>query len=343
MLRIDRGKKELHPLAGIELKEASLSERGDVQQMIRNSPGAFFSEMGDSLLLVGEEVRPADYVADRIDLLAVDQEGAAVVVELKRGSHKLHLLQALAYASMVAKWDGRRLIEERAKLTTKDVEAAEEEIQDFLLEETSTLNESQRVILVADAFDYEVLTTAEWLTEKYGLDIRCYRLALFAEAGGEYLSCTCVYPPPEIAANAIRRTGTTTTTRNKYANWDEALATIENVALARFFKAELGRGRDNYLRRRQLLYRVRGKRRFWVAARRDVAYVWQNGRFPHDEAEWSQRLGPEANVQPVKDARCLRFYIHSEEGFAAFLEVIEKEADRYEFTEEAEGPGEAEE
>ena len=36
--------------------------------MIKNSPDAFFEEMGESLLLIGHEVRPTDFVEERIDI-----------------------------------------------------------------------------------------------------------------------------------------------------------------------------------------------------------------------------------------------------------------------------------
>ena len=42
--------------------------------------------MGEALLLLGEEVKPDSFVDDRIDLLALDQQGASVIIELKRGS-----------------------------------------------------------------------------------------------------------------------------------------------------------------------------------------------------------------------------------------------------------------
>ena len=105
MLRIDRKDKTLHLLKQRDLKTAKLSERSDVQRMIVQSPDAFFAELGEKLLLIGEEIGPTTFVEDRIDLLALDQQGAAVVIELKRGHHKLQLLQALSYAAMVSKWE----------------------------------------------------------------------------------------------------------------------------------------------------------------------------------------------------------------------------------------------
>ena len=80
-----------------------------------------------------------------------------------------------------------------------------EDFEEFLGEGISAVNQSQRVILLAEDFDFEVLITAEWLTEKYDLDIRCYRLALSTEAERDFLTCTCIYPPPEITEHAIRR------------------------------------------------------------------------------------------------------------------------------------------
>jgi len=96
MLRIDRAKRSLVRLEQKPFAEAGLLERTDLQQMIRNAPNEFFAELGEQLLPLGEEVRPSEVVDDRIDLLGVDSEGATVIIELKRGAHKLQLLQALS-------------------------------------------------------------------------------------------------------------------------------------------------------------------------------------------------------------------------------------------------------
>lgn len=204
--------------------------------MIRNSPVPFFEELGEQLLLIGEEIRPDEFVEDRIDLLAIDQQGSTVVIELKRGSHKLHLLQSLAYAAMISKWDQGKLIAECAKFTGRDPEAVEEEIEEFLEEHTGQLNGSQRVMLLAEDFDYEPLITAEWLAERYGVDIRCYRLVLSTDGESEFLTCTGVYPPPELTKYAIRRARESRPTR--WRDWEEALQSMDNTAMEEFFKSE---------------------------------------------------------------------------------------------------------
>ncbi len=76
--------------------------------MIRNSPADFFAELGEGLLPVVEESRPSEVVDDRIDLLALDRDGSAMLAKFKRGAHKLQLLQALSYAAMVADWNPAR-------------------------------------------------------------------------------------------------------------------------------------------------------------------------------------------------------------------------------------------
>ena len=106
MLRIDRANHRLLPLRAKPLSELGLLERQDIQRMIRESADDFFAEMGEPLKLVGEEIKPSEVVNDRIDLLAIDKYGAAVIIELKRSNNKLHLLQALAYAGMIANATG---------------------------------------------------------------------------------------------------------------------------------------------------------------------------------------------------------------------------------------------
>ena len=218
----------------------------DIQEMIHRCPDPFFTEMGEPLLLVGQEVRPTDFVEDRIDLLAIDPQGNSVVIEIKRGTNKLHLLQGLTYASMIAKWDGTRLLEECSQQRSQTIEEVEKWIEGFLEvypeDLNQILNQSQRVILLADAFDYEVLAAAEWLNERYDVDIKCYRLRLSVEGENEFLTCTCIYPAPELSAHAEKR-GRGISRPLKWTDWESALGTITNSAVSDFFREELATGR----------------------------------------------------------------------------------------------------
>jgi RecB family endonuclease NucS len=114
MLRIDKSNKMLFALERKTLRESGYWERRDVQEMICHAPSAFCEELGpqERFHLIGSEIRPTDFVENRIDLLAVDPDGGAVIIELKRDSDKLQLLQALSYAGMVDKWEPKRFIEE---------------------------------------------------------------------------------------------------------------------------------------------------------------------------------------------------------------------------------------
>lgn len=328
MLKVDRNGRRFERLEEPNLQGLQLSERYHLQAMICRSPDAFFDELGEKLLLLGEEVRPAEWVEDRIDLLALDPTGAAVVIELKRGSHKLQLLQALGYAGMIAKWESERLL--ACRHSSLGAEALEEEVENFLEEGTATLNHAQRVILIAESFDYEVLVTAEWLSEKYGVDIRCYRLSISADGTNEFISCSCIYPPEELAQHSIRR-GRPPVKPVKWADWDEALRRVNNTAVVDFFRQELADGRDNYLRRRVIRYKVDGRRRWNVHARRERAYVWQNGRFSGDQSFWQAELGSDAEVQLVRNGSALRFLLNSPQQFTAFLNAITKKISNDQF------------
>ena len=75
---------------------------------------------------------------------------------------------------MISKWEASQFLEKRAGLTHKTLEDSGEEIEKFMEEPLESLNAMQRIILVAEGYDYEVLMTAEWLTDQYEMDIRCY-------------------------------------------------------------------------------------------------------------------------------------------------------------------------
>lgn len=334
MLRIDRENKKFTKLQKHGMSEAGITEKNDLQEMIKSAPSEFFQEMGEKLLLIGDEVRPADFVEDRIDLLAIDQQGSLVVIELKRGSHKLHLLQALAYASMVSKWEQDRIIAERQRLAGLSEEEVEEEVEQFLVQDVANLNDSQRIILIAEDFDYEVLVTAEWLSEIYDVDIRCYRLALSVEGKAEFLTCTCIYPPPEITQHARRRGRRGETSKIRWSDWDEALSKINNQTVVEFFRKELETGRENYLRRRALYYRFDGRRMFFVGARKNSVYVWQYRRFLDDKTYWTKKIGTHLDVEPVKNRKALRFHLAKAKDFEHFIDAINGDLQSVKFSDE---------
>jgi hypothetical protein len=318
MLRIDRTKRTMIRLGSKPLATAGILERNDLQQMIRNAPAEFFAELGEQLLPLGEEIRPSEVVDDRIDLLALDTDGATVIIELKRGAHKLQLLQALAYAALISDWTPERLIAERSRFSRKSENEAEEEIDEFLVEGTSTLNVSQRLVLIAEEYDFEVLATAKWLSERYEVGIACWRAELASEASAEYLSLSCIYPPPELEKAARTRRARRNERPPRWSDWDEALSAIGNQAVVQFYRARLKENWPSRLRRRHLIFEVDNKRRFIMSARTRHAYVWQRGRFDGDEEFWRSRLGLNCRLDPVADGRAMRFFLSTPEEFDAF-------------------------
>ncbi len=338
MLKINRMERTLSALESRQLHQAGLRERFDLQAMIRNSPEIFFKEMGEQLLLLAEEYKPVTFVDDRIDLLALDKDGAVVVIELKRGNHRFQLLQALAYASMVSDASHDDLIKLRAQFAHKLPHAAQEELEEFLEDDPENINETQRIILVAEEYDYEVLTTAKWLNQQYRMDIRCYRLGLSSDAAADYLTCTCIFPPKELAQHAInrKRAGGGVTRELAWTSWNEALKSIRNEAVAQFFRDEIAKNRECYLRRRILRFRdCRNVRRWHITARADRAYVWQNGRFESDVEFWNESLGSQADATPVKEDTCVRFFLRSDQDFKAFREALDSKLRNVEFSADA--------
>ena len=154
MLKINRDNQSFSVLHTPTLADVSITERYDLQEYICNSPKAFFNEIGQEFFLIGKEISPSKNVQDRIDLLALDKEGTGVIIELKRGNHKLHMMQAISYAGMISQWSSDEFLQ---RLN----DAQQEKLIEFLEVDVEDINRRQRIILVAEAFDYALLIGAE--------------------------------------------------------------------------------------------------------------------------------------------------------------------------------------
>jgi hypothetical protein len=317
MLRIDRNTKCFYVLEKPTLSEVSITERYDLQEYICNSPESFFGELGQDLFVLGKEVLPSSTVQDRIDILAIDREGNCVIVELKRGNHKLHMLQGISYAAMISHWTPDEM------LSLLNSEQQDKLLNEFLECDRDSINRYQRILLVAEAYDYALLVSAEWLNERFGVEVACCRIAIAKDqsSGSEYLVCSNVYPAPELVNEAASRGRIPKPTKVRWEGWDEALSTVTNPVVKQFFEREL-QTNESYLPRRLVRFRVGGKRRFNVAARADRAYVWQEGRFAGDIELWQKGLSHLDEITPVKRGTCLRMNLYVESDFNYFKSSV---------------------
>lgn len=182
MLKIEREQRKLLSLTC--LAPGSLSERHDLRELVLNSPAEFLGEMREKLFLIASDVEPPSGIEPRIDVLALDQTGRAVVVLVQSGTEQPPLARSITCAAMVASCDAesflRRLPGERAK-----------DLKRFLQVESSEINRKQRVILAAESFDGETLAAAKYLRDLYGLDVACVQVSMAAETltNTEYLFC----------------------------------------------------------------------------------------------------------------------------------------------------------
>ena len=198
--------ESLEEIPGTTFAREQMSERGDLQRLLRDTPDAF----GEDLLIVAEEYGSFEDSRRRIDLLALDPEGRIVVIELKRTEDGGHMdLQAVRYAAMVSTMTFDQLVDaHRNYIGTRalGVEAAAQ-IEGFLGvsddEEPEVNADPPRIILASGDFSKELTTSVLWLNE-VGLDIRCVRLRLYRVGDDLLLDATQVLPLPEAEDYVVR-------------------------------------------------------------------------------------------------------------------------------------------
>lgn len=161
--------------------------------------------LGEDLLVIGKQVS-VDSGRDRIDLLALDLQGSAVIIELKRDWIGTDAdLQAIRYASLVAGWDHaaiRRLAEEYWLSSGQQRRTFTQELDEFC-DDGYEVNSSQRIILAGRRVDPRLGTMVMWLLER-GIDVRVVTLSLFRDDDRLYLQPQVVLPVPTEAGVVAR-------------------------------------------------------------------------------------------------------------------------------------------
>jgi hypothetical protein len=159
------------------------------------------SILGENLLVIGRQVLIPD-VKDRLDLLAVDSQGATVIIELKRGDLKDPVdIQALRYASYISKWR----FEEFENLARNYLGRVDDpdfnfnEVFESFCEEAGTevpeLNAEQRLVIVGAAVREKLGSVALWLRD-HRVDIKLIEVQTFREGDAIFIEPTVIVPVP---------------------------------------------------------------------------------------------------------------------------------------------------
>ncbi len=200
IVRID-GEK-LQPLSSTTFGESGISERQDLQRLLR----ANVEILDPDILVIAEEFSEWHDSQRRIDLLAIDRDARLVVIELKRDDSAHMELQALRYAAMVSPMTFDqicRVLGDTLRTGGIDRDPVEILLEHVGMDVTEGEDASElaigdpRIVLVSSDFSREVTTTVLWLLDK-GIDIRCVRMRPCLDGDNLYAEVQQVLPLPEV-------------------------------------------------------------------------------------------------------------------------------------------------
>jgi len=240
MFLIDTQNKNAIPLDKKSFSELKLSERYDLQEWIANNPKI----LGENLLIIQKEFDGFSDTNERLDLLALDENGKLVVIENKLDdSGKDVVWQALKYVSYCATLTKSEITEIYQRYLTEG--NAQEKISEFYDGqdyESIRLNHvegDQRIILVAANFRKEVTSTVLWLRNYHGVDITCVKVTPYKDSEKLYLHVEQIIPIQDIGDYQIRLTAKKqeetisskqeiTRHKTRYEFWEKALPVLRD-------------------------------------------------------------------------------------------------------------------
>lgn len=178
MFLINEKSNEAETIDSKSFSELGFKERKHLQEWIAKNTDILY----ERLLIIQKEFSGFDDTNERLDLLAIDENGNLVIIENKLDdSGKDVTWQALKYVSYCSgliKSDVVNIYQKYLDLQNNN-EKAEEKILEFLGQEDFNdieLNKGdQRIILIAANFRKEVTSTVMWLLE-HNIEIKCIKV-----------------------------------------------------------------------------------------------------------------------------------------------------------------------
>ena len=201
LFRVNPQSRETDRIKEVEFSALGFQERRDIQEWVAANPGV----LGEDLLIIAKEFSGFDRTNERLDLLAVDEDGKLVVVELKRDDTGADAhWQAIKYASYLDRVGTDDIIRMLASYRSISKEESAQRLVQHLdaddVNALENLNSDQRIILASHRFAPEVTSAVLWLNEKApGKNlITCIKLTPYHDAttNSLYIQASTIIPLP---------------------------------------------------------------------------------------------------------------------------------------------------
>lgn len=197
MYKINKSSNSIQQLERKSFSSLGFRERDHLQEWIAKQPNV----LGEELLIIQKEFSGFDDTQERLDLLALDKQGALVIIENKLDdSGKDVTWQAMKYASYcsgLTKANITKIFQEYLDSSGQEKKAEEtlEEFMDGADFDELQLNKgvTQRIILIAAKFRKEVTSTVLWLMN-FKVRLQCFRATPYAMGEDLFLNVEQLIP-----------------------------------------------------------------------------------------------------------------------------------------------------
>jgi hypothetical protein len=196
--------KSLTAVQQVSFAEIGVQERKDLEAWVISHPEV----LGEQLLIITSEFDRFDKSNRRLDVLALDEDGTLVVVELKLDLSKTFAdQQAIRYAAFCSTMTMGQVVQAMAAYRKCSQDEAQAKILDFLeQDELPELSNQPRIILAAGALDDEELTSSVLWLRTFGVDITCIEIKPYRlpTSGELILVPRTIIPLPEASGYMVR-------------------------------------------------------------------------------------------------------------------------------------------
>ncbi|MEE9457175.1 MAG: endonuclease NucS domain-containing protein [bacterium] len=217
---------KLWGIDGNELKEIQGSElpsESDLHEWLKND----LSLISDEIMLLGSEVSTG---GGFVDLLALDENGDLVVIELKRDKTPREITaQALDYASSLKEFDYQQVLGVAAEFYGGVDKFKDEFKAKFDSELPESLNQEHRIIVVASRLDDSTERVINYLSQEYGVPINAVLFEYFKDYKGQgFLAKTTLIEEETAKAR-------TKTKRGPNLTWEKVDEIVEERKVAALY------------------------------------------------------------------------------------------------------------